>query len=272
MLAWAEWGPPDGIPVLLCPGAATSRRMGFGAGVVAPLGVRLVSVDRPGLGASDPLPGRTLWDWAADTRALAEVRGLAGVGVVGYSQGAPFALACAADGPASAAAVVSGCDELAAPGFARSLLPEVRDMVTHAARDPAAAEADFAAFGNAETLWRLITGTSSEVDRAIYRQPAFERAFRRAMAEAFIQGPAGYGRDTLLSMTRWPFDPADITVPVDLWYGQQDTSPTHSPDLGATLAGRLRTARHHVVPDAGGALLWTHARQILRSLLELLQD
>ncbi|WP_435858656.1 hypothetical protein [Streptomyces milbemycinicus] len=35
---WAEWGPPDGVPVLLCPGAATSRRLGFAADVVQALG------------------------------------------------------------------------------------------------------------------------------------------------------------------------------------------------------------------------------------------
>ncbi|MGI5526577.1 alpha/beta fold hydrolase [Streptomyces syringium] len=57
MLAWAEWGPADGLPVLLCPGGATSRWLGFGADAVDALGVRLVSVDRPGLGASDPAPG-----------------------------------------------------------------------------------------------------------------------------------------------------------------------------------------------------------------------
>src|SRR5215208_5647003 len=73
-LGWAEWGPPDGVPVLLCPGAATSRWLGFGAGVVDALGVRLVSVDRPGLGASDAAPGRTLLDWAEDVRQLAALR------------------------------------------------------------------------------------------------------------------------------------------------------------------------------------------------------
>ncbi|RLK24959.1 hypothetical protein DER29_2923 [Micromonospora sp. M71_S20] len=79
LLGWAEWGPPDGVPVLLCPGAATSRWLGFGADVVDALGVRLVSVDRPGLGSSTPAPGRTeiggavLW-----TRAEPILRALLG--------------------------------------------------------------------------------------------------------------------------------------------------------------------------------------------------
>ncbi|MFH0252259.1 hypothetical protein ACG5V6_29280, partial [Streptomyces chitinivorans] len=44
-------------------------------------------------------------------------------------------------------------------------------------------------------------------------------------------------RDTALAMGRWSahgLDPSRITVPVDLWYGEEDTG--HSPDRGA---GRL---------------------------------
>ncbi|GAA3142516.1 hypothetical protein GCM10010466_36840 [Planomonospora alba] len=267
MLGWAEWGPQDGTPVLLCPGAATSRRLGFGAETISDLGVRLISVDRPGLGASDPMPGRTLNDWAHDVRHLAEARGLERPAVVGYSQGAPFALACAAAGVANGAAIVSGTDELAAPEFADALIPQVRGMVEAVVDDPAAAEASFAGFGDPETMWEIAVAGSSDADREVYLQPPFERAYRRAMAEAFSQGPAGYARDTVLATGRWPFDPAGITVPVDLWYGSQDASPVHSPDFGATLAGRIPTARHHVVPDAGASLLWTHAERILRSLL-----
>jgi pimeloyl-ACP methyl ester carboxylesterase len=72
----------------------------------------------------------------------------------------------------------------------------------------------------------------------------------------------------VLSMSPWPFDPAAITVPVDLWYGGQDASTGHSPDFGASLARRIPTADRHFLPDAGGALLWTHAQDVLRSLLE----
>lgn len=49
-LGWAEWGPVDGTVVLLIAGAATSRWLGVSAGVVESLGVRLISVDHPGLG------------------------------------------------------------------------------------------------------------------------------------------------------------------------------------------------------------------------------
>lgn len=266
-LGWAEWGPADGVPVLFCPGAATSRWLGFGADAVDALGVRLVSVDRPGLGASDADPGRTLPDFARDVADLAAARGLRGLRGVGFSQGAPFVLACAAAGVVEAAAVVSGTDELAHPDTIDGLVPEVRALVAHAVADPGAAERDFAAFGSAERMWQMVGAGSGEADRAIYTDPGFAPLFRRALAEAFARGAGGYARDTVLAMGRWPFDPGAIAVPVHLWYGALDTSPVHAPDLGERLAARIPGARRTVVPGEGGAILWTRAREILAALV-----
>jgi pimeloyl-ACP methyl ester carboxylesterase len=68
-------------------------------------------------------------------------------------------------------------------------------------------------------------------------------------------------------MSRWPFDLVGICVPVDLWYGQQDTSPVHSPDLGETLSHMIPSATRHVLPAAAGSLLWTDAEAVLGTLL-----
>ncbi|MGW5863468.1 alpha/beta fold hydrolase [Streptomyces sp. NPDC055239] len=264
-LGWAEWGPLDGVPVLLCPGAATSRWLGVGAGAVEALGVRLVSVDRPGLGASTPAPGRTFSTVTGDIRQLCVLRGLGRPAVVGNSQGAPFALACAAEGVASALAVVSGGDEVAAPEFASSVAPDVRGLVERTACDPTGAEEFFAGF-TADAMWDMVMAGSPESDLAVYQDPGFAAAYRRALGEGFAQGAAGYARDTVLTMGRWPFALDAITVPVDIWYGERDTS--HSPDNGTLLAARLPGAHRRVVPGIGGALLWTHAEPILVSLLE----
>ncbi|MFF5263093.1 alpha/beta fold hydrolase [Actinomadura viridis] len=265
LLGWAEWGPPDGVPVLLCPGAATSRWLGFGAGVVDALGVRLVSVDRPGLGVSTPAPGRTFSDFAADIRRLCALRGLGRPAVVGNSQGAPFAIACAEDGVVSALAVVSGADEVAAPEFASALPADLRGLIERTASDPAGAEEFFAGF-TPDAMWNMVMAGSPECDLAVYQDPGFAALYRRSLDEGFAQGAAGYARDTVLAMGRWPFALADIAVPVDIWYGEQDTG--HSPDNGALLATRIPGARRRVVPGIGGALLWTHAEPILTSLLE----
>ncbi|MFI9624740.1 alpha/beta fold hydrolase [Streptomyces sp. NPDC052042] len=265
LLGWAEWGPEDGVPVLLSPGAATSRYLGFGADVLDGLGVRLISVDRPGLGASSPLPGRTFGDFADDLRAFAGLRGLGRPLMVGNSQGAPFALACAAAGTVGALAVVSGADEVAEPRFADTLPDDLRGLVELAVFDPDAAEKIFGGF-TARAMWDLVMSGSPACDLAVYRQPEFATAYRRALDEAFAQGAtAGYARDTVLAMGRWDIELTAIAVPVDLWYGEKDTG--HSPDHGEGLAARIPGAVRHLVPEAGGSLLWTHAEQVLTTLL-----
>src|SRR5664279_2835037 len=97
-MAWSEWGSAEGAPVLLSPGAGTSSLLGFAEGALERLGARLIAVDRPGLGGSDAAPNRMLLDGAADVRALAAALSLERPAIVGFSQGAPLALACAAAG------------------------------------------------------------------------------------------------------------------------------------------------------------------------------
>ena len=80
---------------------------------------------------------------------------------------------------------------------------------------------------------------------------------------------AGFLVAAQASLQGWArIDPGTVRVPVDLWYGAQDTSPVHSPDFGAFLSDRIPGARRHVISSAGGALLWTHAETILRTLLQ----
>ena len=259
-------GPAPGTPGRVSPRPRSSSVLGFGEGVVGALGVRLIGLDRPGLGASDPAPGRTLEDWAGDVRSFVRARDLGRPRMVGFSQGAPFALACAAAGIVRAVAIVSGGDELAAPTLADALVPDVRRLVELATRDPEGAEAMFRTM-SAGAMHGMVSAMSGPEDRAVYARPAFDAAYRRALDEGFAQGAEGYARDTLLAMRAWPFDLARIAVPVLLWYGAADASPVHSPDLGASLERRIPGARRRVVAGAGGALLWTHAREILEALL-----
>jgi pimeloyl-ACP methyl ester carboxylesterase len=115
-------------------------------------------------------------------------------------------------------------------------------------------------------LYELVVRSSSPADRAFYTGEPFASAYRACLDAGFRQGPAGYARDLVCTFGAWPFRPEDTPVPVDLWYGDADASAVHSPDRGARLAARLPRARRFVVADGGGALLWTHTAEILRSL------
>ena len=265
-LAWSEWGPVDGAPVLFCTGAGMSGWLGFGTDVLPDLRLRLLAIDRPGLGRSDPHPTKTLASWAEDVGELVNRHALAAPLVVGFSQGAPFALALASAGLARAVALVSGQDELAHPRVRPHLAPPVAAMVDAAERDATGFEQEIARSASSDWLWRLVLDMSSERDRAVYGTGVFGVAYEQALREGFAQGAGPYARDVVNAMRSWPFALENIDVPVDLWYGGQDTSPVHSPDFGATLAERLpRAARVFDVAE-GSSILWTRAGDILSRL------
>lgn len=267
LLAWSEWGAEGDRPVLFCTGAGMSGSLGFATGEVREVGVRLVAVDRPGLGRSTPHPDRTLATWADDVTHLARELGDASPPTVGFSQGSVFALALARAGVSRATALVSGQDQLNHPPVL-ALLPEpLAKLVRDAATDPEGVERHLAESMTAEVLWALVMEMSAPEDRALYGSEPFAGTYRRTLAEGFAQGSRGYARDTLLSIAPWPFAPEDVPGPVDLWYGLLDTSPTHSPDFGATLAARIPGARLRLLQDEGSALLWTRGREILVDLL-----
>lgn len=96
-LGYSECGDPNGALVLYFHGTPGSRiETRLIAGEAAAGGVRLIAVERPGIGLSDYQQGRTILDWPADVENFAAAIGYgeAPFGVIGLSGGAPYALAC----------------------------------------------------------------------------------------------------------------------------------------------------------------------------------
>ena len=263
-LAWTEWGLPDGRPVLFVPGAGMSGALGFGTDVLDELGLRLLALDRPGLGRSSPDPGKTFTSWVGDVRCLVDRLGLRSVLGIGFSQGAPFAVALAGVGLLDAVALVAGQDDLR--GQRHLLVPEVAGMLDAVDADPTGFEREISRVADAGWLWGVILDTAAPVDRELYERTGLGAAVRAALADGFAQGAAGYARDLVTALGPWPVPAEEIPVPVHLWYGAEDTSTVHSPDLGAALARRIPAVRHTVLDGEAGALLWTRARDVLAAL------
>lgn len=98
----ARWamrsGEPDGSPVLLLCTSSGSRLLCPDLPATVAAGVRLLTVDRPGYGRSDPDPPG-MARWVADTGALVDHLRLERFGLVGWSGDGQFALAAAAGLP-----------------------------------------------------------------------------------------------------------------------------------------------------------------------------
>jgi len=259
-LAYRQYGPADGRPLLFLPGAGLGRLMRFGEDALADRHVRLLSIDRPGLGASSPHPVKTFASVAADLAALVDAVVGEPVTVVANSQGAPFGLAFATTGRARGAVLVSPIDDVGHPPTTALLPADYRALVAEVAADPEAAMRRFSAFTAAE-LFAMMTGDHPPADQPIYDDPGFRSMLRTALDDGFASGADGYARDTMLAMSPWPAQLFEPVVGVRILIGAHDR--VHSPDGAATLTGRIRGARRAVVDDAGGALLWSHPHLVL---------
>src|SRR5689334_16377134 len=114
-LGYAEYGDPTGTPVFAFHGTPASR-LGFdwADGAAKRAAVRLIAVDRPGIGISSAQKRWTLLSHAADTELLADALNISRFGVLGWSGGGPYVLASARRSAARLLGAVSssGCGPL----------------------------------------------------------------------------------------------------------------------------------------------------------------
>ncbi len=96
-LGVAEFGCADGLPVLWFHGSPGARRqIPFAARAFAEQhGIRLLGIERPGIGLSTPHLNHSVADWAGDIKQLVDDKRLQRFGLVGLSGGGPYLLATA---------------------------------------------------------------------------------------------------------------------------------------------------------------------------------
>jgi pimeloyl-ACP methyl ester carboxylesterase len=255
LLGVAEYGRPGGRPVLYFHGLSGSRLEASLADHAADdLGVRLIAIDRPGMGLSDFLPDRRIPDIASDAARIADALGLGRFAVLGVSAGAPYALACGIRlaGRVTRVGLVSSAGPFSDTRYRASMGWMVK----------AAFRAALLAPGLAGRLLRGVSrGRLSDPGRCLTRiaQHAGSRdresllanrsVFSGNLRESFRNGEAGPLLDALLLARPWEIHLSDIKVPVFLWHGERDRIVP--PDVGTRLSGEIPDCRSFFLPEEG---------------------
>src|SRR5690606_6473600 len=106
-LGFAEYGVARGPAVLWMHGTPGARRqVPMEARAIAEAeGLRIIGVDRPGIGSSTPHLYDDILDWTPDLAEFADTLGIERFAIVGLSGGGPYALAAAAAFPDRVGAV-----------------------------------------------------------------------------------------------------------------------------------------------------------------------
>ncbi len=272
-LAWCEFGDPRGHPILYCHGfPASGTEAGFTDRAGATHGARIIAPDRPGYGASDRRPGRSISDWPRDAAALLDRLGIDAAPVIGVSGGGPYAFACAAARPARfpRVATFGALGPLAAPGSDAGMTAFNRGCIRlarngherlHAALFHALAALIRISPAN---IFRLVAAGESGSDRELFREPAIRAIWTESLRRSVLQGAAAPIEELRLYVAPWQLRLADVGVPVRLWHGLDDAvvPPQHARHLAGRLPWceleMLRGEGHFTTPVryAGGGIEW----------------
>lgn len=270
-LGYAEYGAAEGPLVLFFHGTPGSR---FEAALFAEealeCGVRIVAIDRPCVGKSSCGSNRRVCDWPSDVEAVVGSLGYGDTpfGVIGFSGGAPYALACVKRIPhrLTHVALCSGHTPMAEPGsgsgnqdeFIEFLLrrPRIANVLVGEIVKQVRKHPD-------KMMERIASQTTPQDEKLLLCDPANHAGFHANLLAATHYGAGG----VMVAISRlanyWGFHLADLPpAPISIWQGGCD--PVAPPAAGNYFHRKLAGSEMFVDPTAGHVtMLKWHAKEIL---------
>ncbi len=275
-LGFAEYGRADGVPIFWFHGTPGGRGQIAPAARVAAqdLGIRLIMLERPGIGDSTVHLFDDVAEWAADVEVIADQLGIERFACIGLSGGGPYVLACAARFPARmvAGAVLGGvaptrgADAIGggAIGLARHFAPLLQPVRGLAARALHLGTRFLLPLRS--QLFDLYILISPAGDQRVFRRPEMKEMFLDDLvrsSRARFDAPI---LDLLLFARHWGFSLQELRVPIRFWHGDADNivplaHATHMARLVPDSELRVRHSESHL-----GAL--DVANEVFAALLE----
>ncbi|MBL7262143.1 alpha/beta fold hydrolase [Paractinoplanes lichenicola] len=249
-LNWHEFGLPNGWPVIYTAGTPVSGLGAAGYDQAARAArLRLVSPDKPGYGASDYHPRRSVASWGEDLATLADHLGLDRLALAGESGGAPFTLA-AARHLADRVSVVG----LIASGGPMSRADRVGMTVNARVMNWLARNAPMLNTIRVAAMRRQVVSGERALHRATAEAPdaAHAAALRiefEAVADALRPGARATVQELALIKRPWTFPLSEVKVPVHLWHGALDRNAPIA--FARRLARELPDATLHISDSSG---------------------
>jgi pimeloyl-ACP methyl ester carboxylesterase len=232
-IGFAEFGDPQGRAVFWLHGTPGARRqIPMEARVYAEQRqIRLIGVDRPGIGSSTPYQYDTVFGFAEDLCTIADTLGIDKIEVIGLSGGGPYALACAAAMPdrVVAAGVIGGvAPTMGSDAIAGAVMGSVglrAALLLQAAGGPIGLAAS--------VLIRLIRPLASpaadlygrvspEADRRLLARPEIKAMFLDDLLNGSRKQMAAPFADVVVFARDWGFRLDEVKVPVRWWHGDHD--------------------------------------------------
>jgi pimeloyl-ACP methyl ester carboxylesterase len=273
VIAFEEYGDPNGVPVIFCHGWPSSRTLGALTHEAAQeTGVRILSPDRPGIRGSSFRPGRKLLDWPPVLRQMADSLGLERFHILAFSGGAPYAYAAAWSMPerVRAVAVVSGAPPIAELNDQSGLLGLYRWLLHCYRNYPKFSRwgfrfaRPFLSLRPPRRAQPMLLKLLQPCDADVLREArAFDACFE-SQRQAWRTSAMGVLADGEIHGQPWGFDLEDVDLPVRLWHGKLDRA--FSFRVAQEVAKRLPNCNARYIDNSG------HYSTPIRNMREILAD
>lgn len=276
-LGYLLCGDPKGKPVLCFHGYPGSRLdFRWLEGEAAKRGLKLIAADRPGIGLSDPLPGRSLTDFSGDVEELMARLRLKRPVVMGVSGGGPYALACLCrlQEKVRAGVVVCGLGPMDTEESTQSMNASNASLFYCARNYPKSVglilkATKFMMTNRVDTYYRLMEKVLPDSDQKRLGKVTKENRQRvlSANREIFRQGSRYLAQEAVIYTKPWEFSLKELRVPVHFWHGYLDKNvPIRS---AMKLCRQAPQSAHHWLMGEGHFILNRHTAEILDSICEM---
>jgi pimeloyl-ACP methyl ester carboxylesterase len=268
-IGFAEYGDPQGLPVLAIHGTPGSRFMfALTDEPARQRGLRIVAPERPGYGLSPFRRQETLAHEAADLTALADALGLLRLALIGVSGGGPYAVA-AAHAMAGRVALLALINPF---GHVAECQSRIRMSKSHRLAFTRICRSNGACtlfFGSVRSLVRFAPAVAYRVlqqrvprsDRIVLAREEVKANLQAALREALRPGIEGALQDVRLYGVNWRLPLHEIDVPAVLWQGSDDAIVP--PAAAYALAETLPNCRLDVIQGGGHYWIFTEFDRVL---------
>ncbi len=273
-IGFAEYGVADGFPVLWFHGTPGARHQvpPLARSAALELGLRVVGVERPGIGLSTNHRHDSVAGFAGDVETVADRLGFDRFGVVGLSGGGPYTLAVAHRLPdrVVATGVLGGVAPTVGPHAARGgFVPLARTFngLLDRLATPLAVTVWTAVNGLApiaESVYSRVTQLMPEGDREVFAADGVQEMFLGDLIRGSRRQCNALVHDAVLFGRHWGFDPTEVRVPVYWWHG--DADPIVRLDHASALVEQMPTATFEVRPGESHLGGFGIAREVLEAV------
>ena len=229
-LSYGDFGPRDGVPVILFHHLFGSRNdKPEDETVLDRLGIRLVIPERPGVGLTSRAPNMTILNWGEDVVELIDQLELDRVHVAGLSSGATYAagFATVLGDRAINLGLIAGqmpVDELPKGvriGTVHRFVTSISRFLPSMAHKLLESNYDKLLADPAEMLSQYKRKTNP-ADKRLHLDPHINSIRLQNIQEASTRRRSVYAQELVRGFRHWGFRLSELNLPVILWHGKQD--------------------------------------------------